>query len=121
VIYMTDVQAIVTDLLEAIDGLVDWTKIPKDVRIRKYSIYAKRVAAVSRSVKNLDAFVENLLRDVAGDQLFVSREKANILLERLKSAEKNEKDVLDYLKRYPYLSVVLLGSKRHEETGEVSN
>jgi hypothetical protein len=114
---MADVQTRITDLLEAIDDLVDWAKIPDNVKKRKYSIYAKRVAAVSRSAKTLDAFVENLLRDVAGDQLFVSREKANTLLEGLKSARENEKDVLDYLKRYPFLSVVLLGSRRHEERG----
>jgi hypothetical protein len=117
VIYVADIQTRVTDLLEAIDGLIDWAKIPEDVRMRKYSIYAKRVAAVSKSAKTLDAFVENLLRDVAGDQLFVSREKANTLLEGLKRARENEKDVLNYLKRYPFLSVVLLGSRRHEERG----
>jgi hypothetical protein len=111
---MAEVQVKVTNLLEAIDSLVDWGKIPEDVRKRKYSIYSKRVAAVSKSTKTLEAFVENLLRDVAGDQLSVNREKADTLLTNLKNAKEDEKEVLDYLKRYPYLSVVLLGSRRYE-------
>lgn len=107
---MTDVRVQVVDLLEAIDSLVDWGALRK-VKIRKYSIYSKRVAAVSRNSKNLEDFVENLLKDVAGDQLYVTKEKSDKLREVLDNAKNNEEEVLRYLKRYPYLAVVLLGSR----------
>jgi len=108
---MKEVQKIVVDLLEAIDSLVD---LPNKVRKKKYSIYAKRVAAVSKNSKNLEDFVENLLKDIAGDQLIVNRAKSDKLREILDIAKKNEKEILEYLKKYPVLSVVLLGSRRYE-------
>jgi len=109
---MKEVQKIVVDLLEAIDSLVD---LPNKVRKKKYSIYAKRVAAVSKSSKNLEDFVESLLKDIAGDQLNVTRAKSDKLHEILDNAEKNEEEILNYLRKYPVLSVVLLGSRKYEE------
>lgn len=114
---MTKVQTQVIDLLEAIDNLVDWNALRK-IKIKKYSIYSKRVAAVSRNCKTLEDFTEGLLKDIAGDQLFVSREKSKRLHEVLDSAQENEKDVLDYIKQHPILSVVLLGSRMHRESEE---
>ena len=117
VVKMTEVQHQVVDLLEAIDNLVDWKALRKVIK-KKYSIYSKRVAAVSRNSKHLEDFVESLLKDIAGDQLFVTREKSDKLRETLNKAKENEEEVLNYLKKYPYLSVVLLGSRRYEKSDE---
>ena len=114
---MEQIQDQVTDLLEMIDNLIDWKNIPEQVRKKKYSIYSKRIAAISRNVENLDSFVENLLKDIAGDQLFVTREKANKLLEKLKNIRVNENEILEYIKKYPYLSAVLLGSRVYGKNG----
>ena len=97
-------EKLVVDLLSAVDALVEWGEA---TRIKKYSIMAKRMAIVSRSSKSVEDFVENLLRQIAGDSLLVSREKATKLSEALKNAKKNEKQVLEYIRNYPYLSTVL--------------
>jgi hypothetical protein len=117
---MADVQTQVVDLLEAVDNLVDWRAF-KRIKIRKYSIYPKRVAAVSKSANTIEEFIENLLKDVAGDQLFVTRGKSDKLTKALDSAKENEDEVLRYLKKYPYLSVVLLGSRIFEKSEETNS
>ena len=115
---MEEIQNQVIDLLVTIDNLIDWQSFPEKIRKKKYSIYSKRIAAISRNVENLNSFVENLLKDIAGDHLFVTREKANNVIEKLKNAKTNENEILDYIKKYPYLSAVLLGSKVYEKGGE---
>jgi hypothetical protein len=115
---MTEVQTQIVDLLESIDSLIDWSTFGQEVRKKKYSIYSKRVAAVSRNAKRIEDFVEGLLKDIAGDQLFVTREKSKNLHDVLRTLEQNEEEVLEYLRKYPYLSVVLLGSRIKEKDEE---
>ncbi|MEM4726583.1 MAG: hypothetical protein QXG63_06555 [Nitrososphaerales archaeon] len=94
------VEALAARLLQAADGLIDWREIPEEVRRKKYSIVAKRVAGIVRSAKSLDGFLERFLKEIAGDTLFISREKAKAfkdLIEEIK-AEGRENDVLDYIR-----------------------
>jgi len=101
------VEDLVVSLLGAIDGLVDWSSVGDNVRKKKYSILAKRIAVVAKSSNNLNEFVEKLLSQVAGDSLFVSRERGEKFRKIYMEAKKHEKDVLEFLKNYPYLSTVL--------------
>lgn len=97
----------VVELLGAINGLVDWSKLPNDLKRRWNSILAKRVVMVSRSVNRVEDFVERLLKELTGDEIFLSKERAGSLKNVLEKIEKTGNDkVLDYLRRYPYLSVV---------------
>jgi len=107
---------VVIDLLGAINGLIDWSKISKDVRKEWNTILAKRVAMLSRSVSSVEDFAERLLKELAGDAIFLSREKANALRVSLDRAKSMEKEVLDYVKRYPYLSVVFYTASKGIET-----
>ncbi|NJE42474.1 hypothetical protein [Thermococcus sp. GR6] len=101
------VEDLVVSLLGAIDGLVDWSSMGDKVRKKKYSILAKRIAVVAKSSNNLNEFVEKLLSQVAGDSLFVSREQGEKFRKIYMTAKDHEKDVLEFLKNYPYLSTVL--------------
>ncbi|WP_456487514.1 hypothetical protein [Candidatus Alkanophaga liquidiphilum] len=114
-----DAREAVIDLLGAINELIDWSKISKDVRKKWNTILAKRVAMLSRSVNSVEDFAERLLKELAGDAIFLSKEKANALRVSLDKARSMEKEVLDYVKRYPYLSVVFYAaSKGIEVEGE---
>ncbi|ASJ06668.1 hypothetical protein A3L08_04685 [Thermococcus pacificus] len=77
------------------------------VRRKKYSILAKRIAVVAKSSNGLNEFVEKLLSQMAGDSLFVSREKGENFRNVYKRAKEHEEEVLRFLKDYPYLSTVL--------------
>lgn len=101
------VEDLVVSLLGAIDGLVDWSSMGDKVHRKKYSILAKRIAVVAKSSNNLNEFVEKLLSQIAGDSLFVSKEKGKKFRKIYLVAKKQEKDVLQFLKDYPYLSTVL--------------
>lgn len=114
--HYTSVETLAAQLLQAADGLIDWEAIPTEVRKKKYSMVAKRVAGIARSAKSLDEFLERFLKELAGDALFISREKAEALKDRLKEVKAggHESDVLDYIKRHPYLSVVAYAARIEE-------
>lgn len=112
----TSVETLAAQLLQAVDGLVDWGAIPDEVRRKKYSIVSKRVAGIAKSAKNLDEFLERFLKELAGDALFVSREKAKALKDILVKVKAggHEERVLQYIKRHPYLSVVAYAARIEE-------
>lgn len=113
----TSVETLAAQLLQAVDGLIDWRAIPEDVRRKKYSIVSKRVAGIAKSAKSLDEFLERFLKELAGDALFVSRDKAKQLkdiLDQVKADKKCEEEVLQYIKRHPYLSVVAYAARIEE-------
>ena len=101
------VEDLVVSLLGAIDGLVNWSSMGEKVHRKKYSILAKRIAVVAKSSNSLNEFVEKLLSQIAGDSLFVSREKGENFKEAYRKAKEHEGEVLKFLKAYPYLSTVL--------------
>ena len=101
------VEDLVVSLLGAIDGLVDWGSMGNKVHRKKYSILAKRIAVVAKSSNSLNEFVEKLLSQIAGDSLFISREKGEDFREIYKKAKDHEGEILKFLKNYPYLSTVL--------------
>jgi hypothetical protein len=113
----TSVETLAAQLLQAVDGLIDWGAIPEDVRRKKYSIVSKRVAGIAKSAKSLDEFLERFLKELAGDALCVSRDKAKQLkdiLDQVKADKKCEEEVLQYIKRHPYLSVVAYAARIEE-------
>ncbi len=115
----SDIRDTVVELLEAVNGLVDWSKISDDLRRKWNSILAKRVAMVSRSVNKIEDFVERLLKELTGDTIFLSKEKAEGLKNALEKVDKVGSDkVLEYLRRYPYLSVVFYVASKGGEKNE---
>ncbi|MDI3476097.1 MAG: hypothetical protein PWQ79_1987 [Thermococcaceae archaeon] len=101
------VEDLVVSLLGAIDSLIDWNAMGSKVHKKKYSIMAKRIAVVAKSSNNLNEFIEKLLSQIAGDSLYVSREKGEKFREVYRKAKAHENEVLNFLKNYPYLSTVL--------------
>ena len=74
---------------------------------------------VSRSVNKIEDFVERLLRELTGDTIFLSKEKAEGLKKALKKVDDVGCDkVLEYLRRYPYLSVVFYVASKGGEKNE---
>ncbi len=115
----SDIRDTVVELLEVVNGLVDWSKISDDLRRKWNSILAKRVAMVSRSVNKIEDFVERLLKELTGDTIFLSKEKAEGLKNALEKVDKVGSDkVLEYLRRYPYLSVVFYVASKGGEKNE---
>ncbi len=115
----SDIRDVVVELLDAVNGLVDWSAISKDLKSKWNSILAKRVAMVSRSVNKIEDFVERLLRELTGDTIFLSKEKAEGLKKALKKVDDVGCDkVLEYLRRYPYLSVVFYVASKGGEKNE---
>ncbi len=110
------VEEIVVELLDGIYGLIDWSTIGSEVRKKKYSILAKRLSVVARTSKSIEELVENLIKQIAGDTLFISKEKSKKLKDAYEKAKSIENDVLEFLKNYPYLSTVLYAS--YVESGQ---
>ena len=112
----SEIRDCVVELLKAVNGLVDWSKI--DQR-KKWNFLAKRVAMVSRSVNKIEDFVERLLKELTGDTIFLSKEKAEGLKNALEKVDKaGSNKVLEYIRRYPYLSVVFYVASKGGEKNE---
>ncbi len=115
----SEIRNCVVKLLEAVNGLVDWSKISDDQQKKWNSVLAKRVAMVSKSVNKIEDFVERLLKELTGDSIFLSKEKAEGLKDALEKVDKVGSDkVLEYIRRYPYLSVVFYVASKDGEENE---
>lgn len=117
---MTNVKSIellAAQMLQTLDGLIDRGAFPEDVRKKKFTIIAKRVAGIAKSAKTLEEFCERLLKEIAGDALFITHEKAKAFKDVLEEIRSNNKtdDLLRYIKEHPYLSVVNYAALRKEE------
>lgn len=112
-----DVRGLVVALLGSIEGLVDWSSIPKEVAQKRYAIMSRRVAAISKSAKRIEDFAEKLLKELAGESLFLSTERAKELDKTFEDSKAKEEEILEYIKSYPLLSVVFYAAskKRKEE------
>lgn len=111
----TSVEVLAGRLLQAVDSLIDWGAIPEEVRKKKYSIISKRVAGIAKSAKTLDEFLERFLKEIAGDALFISREKAQTFKEVLQKVSDREEELLGYIKKHPYLSVIAYAELKKED------
>ena len=107
-------EEIIVELFDAVDSIIDWNSMPDDVRRNKYSIMAKRVASISKSVKSVYELVERILKELAGDAIFLTKDKAAKLKNTLEMIKQDEKEVLEYIKGFPYLSVVLYAASVRE-------
>jgi len=112
-----DVRGSVVALLGSIEGLVNWGSIPDEVKREWYSIMSRRVAAISKSAKRIEDFAEKLLKELAGESLFLSTERAKELNKTIEDSKAKEEEILEYIKSYPLLSVVFYAAskKRKEE------
>lgn len=116
------IETLVAQLLRAVDGLIDWGAIPEDVRRKKYSIVAKRVDGIARSARTLDEFLERLLKEIAGDALFISGDKAQAFIDARQEVKSSglERELLQYIKKHPYLSVIAYAELRKEASDDAT-
>jgi len=108
------IEEIIVDLFDAVDNMIDWNSMPDDVRKNKYSIMAKRIASISKSVKSVYELVERILKEIAGDAIFLTKDKALKLKNTLEMIKQDEKRALEYIKGFPYLSVILYAASVRE-------
>jgi hypothetical protein len=118
------------EFLKLIHDVIPWRDVPEDVKRDKWRVLAKRVMASSG--EDLQEFIHNVVRGVAGDVFYVKRSaktegnKIRLLgkeLEELlnKIREKNvEKELLAYVKSRAIPLVIRLSAKlgEKEEEGE---
>ncbi len=118
------------EFLKLIHDIIPWRDVPEDVKRDKWRVLAKRVMASSG--EDLQEFIHNVVRGVAGDIFYVKRStktegnEIRLLgreLEELlnKIREKNvEKELLAYVKSRAIPLVIRLSAKlgEKEEEGE---
>jgi len=105
--------------IDIIDSMVNWADRAFDaIRRDKWKILAKRLMAGSGA--DLQEFIHNVVRDIAGDKVLLSKDvgrRINVLLERLDQEQQQE--LIKYVKRRTYPLVVrLVAEKAREEGGE---
>ena len=106
-------------LIEIIDNMVNWAdRAFNAIRMDKWKILAKRIMAGSGT--DIQEFVHNVVRDIAGDKVLLSKsvgDAINDLLTRLSQEEQLE--LIRYVKRRAYPLVVrLVAEKAAEKSGE---
>jgi len=105
-------------LISIIDSMVNWADRAFDaIRLDKWKILAKRIMAGSGA--DIQEFIHNVVRDIAGDKVHLSRDvgkKINDLLERLSQEEQQE--LIKYVKRRAYPLVVRLIAEGVGEGGD---
>ena len=127
----SELDELAIELLRLIHDVIPWREVPEDVKRDKWRVLTKRVMASSG--EDLQEFMHNVVRGVAGDIFYVKRRassKGNEMrllgkeLEEFlnKIREKNvEKELLAYVKSRAIPLVIRLSAKlgeREEEEGE---
>lgn len=90
-------------LICIMDNMVAWAELPEDIRINKWRIIAKRVMAASGA--DLQEFIHNVVRDIAGDKVKMSKELGD-KVNKLKSNIKNDLELIRYVKRRTFPLIV---------------
>lgn len=105
------------ELIDIIDSMVNWADRAFDaIRRDKWKILARRLMAGSGA--DLQEFVQNVVRDIAGDKIIISKDvgsRINKLLERL--SQEDQQELIKYVKRRAYPLVVRLAAERSREEG----
>lgn len=128
----SELDELAIELLRLIHDVIPWREVPEDVKRDKWRVLAKRVMASSG--EDLQEFMHNVVRGVAGDIFYVKRRASSegneirLLGKELeeflnKIREKNiEKELLAYVKSRAIPLVIRLsaklGEKEEEEEGE---
>ncbi len=115
-------------LLGLIHDVIPWREVPEDVRREKWRVLAKRVMASSG--EDLQEFMHNVVRGVAGDIFYVKRgtstkdEETRLLGKELEELLKkvhesgDEKKLLAYMKSRAIPLVIRLSARLEEEEEE---
>ncbi len=126
----SELDELAIELLRLIHDVIPWREVPEDVKRDKWRVLAKRVMASSG--EDLQEFMHNVVRGVAGDIFYVKRRASSegneirLLGKELeeflkKIREKNvEKELLVYVKSRAIPLVIRLSAKlgEKEEEGE---
>ena len=126
----SELDEVAIELLRLIHDVIPWREVPEDVKRDKWRVLAKRVMASSG--EDLQEFMHNVVRGVAGDIFYVKRRVSSegnemrVLGKELeeflnKIREKNvEKELLAYVKSRAIPLVIRLSAKlgEKEEEGE---
>lgn len=126
----SELDELAIELLRLIHDVIPWREVPEDVKRDKWRVLAKRVMASSG--EDLQEFMHNVVRGVAGDIFYVKRRASSegnemrLLGKELeeflnKIREKNvEKELLAYVKSRAIPLVIRLSAKlgEKEEEGE---
>ena len=127
----SELDELAIELLRLIHDVIPWREVPEDVKRDKWRVLAKRVMASSG--EDLQEFMHNVVRGVAGDIFYVKRRASSegnemrLLGKELeeflnKIREKNvEKELLAYVKSRAIPLVIRLSAKlgeKEEEEGE---
>ncbi len=126
----SELDELAIELLRLIHDVIPWREVPEDVKRDKWRVLAKRIMASSG--EDLQEFMHNVVRGVAGDIFYVKRRASSegnemrLLGKELeeflnKTHEKNvEKELLAYVKSRAIPLVIRLSAKlgEKEEEGE---
>jgi len=118
------------EFLKLIHDIIPWREVPEDVRREKWRVLAKRVMASSG--EDLQEFMHNVVRGVAGDTFYVKRgtstegSAARLLGKELEELLKKvhekqiEKELQAYVKTRAIPLVIRLSARlgEREEEGE---
>lgn len=115
------------ELLKLIHDIIPWREVPEEVRREKWSVLVKRV--IASSGEDLQEFMHNVVRGVAGEIFYVKRSTSTKegetrplgkeLEELLKKVRERqvEKKLLAYI-RSRAIPLIIRLSARLEERGE---
>ena len=126
----SEIDKLALEFLKLVHDVIPWREVPEDVRREKWRVLAKRVMASSG--EDLQEFMHNVVRGVAGEVFYVKRgastegSETRLLgkeLEKLlkKVHEKQtEKELLAYVKSRAIPLVIRLSARlgEREEEGE---
>lgn len=124
------IDELALEFLKLVHDIIPWRDVPEDVRREKWRVLAKRVMASSG--EDLQEFMHNVLRGVAGDLFYVKRDtsteggEARFLgkefdeLLRKVHEKQTEKELLAYVKSRAIPLVIRLSARlgEREEEGE---
>lgn len=126
----SELDKLALEFLKLIHDVIPWGDFPEDVRRDKWRVLAKRVMASSG--EDLQEFIHNVVRGVAGDSFYVKRsagtggngtrllgKELEELLNKIRG-ENVEKELLAYVKSRAIPLVIRLSAKlgKEEEEGE---
>jgi len=106
-----DEQAMALEFLRLLHDTIPWWALAEEVLREKWSVLAKRIMASSG--EDLLEFMNNVVRDVAGDQFVVGRGKE--LEDFVNKLDKNkQKGLIDYIKARAIPLIIILSARVQE-------
>jgi len=109
-----ELDSLALEFLEIIRSVINWRELPEDIRKERWKVLAKRIMASSG--EDLQEFLQNVVRGIAGDEFIASRELGGKLEDLLKKIENqdNEKKLIGYSKARAIPLVIRLLARTSE-------